>query len=307
MNTQTASKSDRLSQYVAAYLTFLRLERRLSNNTVAAYQRDLTLFHDFCARVSPAVLQNPDQMNTELASQFSRHLAQRKLSPRSQSRTLVGVRGFFRHLRKENHISHQPMEHILMPKSPTALPDSMPAEQIHALLDVPGPSTPQGVRNRTMIELLYAAGMRVQELCHLKLKQLFPAYIEVVGKGQKSRLVPIGPRTYDAITQYIAGARNDLLKQRSSPYLFIGYGGKPISRQRCWQVLQQYARAAGIEQAVYPHKLRHSFATHLLVGGADLRAIQAMLGHADISTTEIYTRLPSEHVQRVYKKHHPRA
>lgn len=307
MSPNETHMRDPLAEEIHGYLTFLQLERHLAKNTIFAYKRDLKAFHHFCTQKMSSLCQDPNQMSTESALQFSRHLARKNLSPRSQSRSLIAVRGFFRYLRKENRIDHQPMERILLPKSPVTLPESITTDQIQELLDAPDLSKPQGIRDRVMMELLYATGMRVQELCQIKLKQLSPEYIEVLGKGKKSRLVPIGVDTFNLITSYIAGARNDLLKNRSSPYLFIGYGIKPISRQRCWQVLQQYARAVGIQVSVYPHKFRHSFASHLLSGGADLRAIQAMLGHADISTTEIYTQLPSDHVKRMYKKHHPRA
>lgn len=298
---------DSLTEHMEQYLCFLKVERGLSTHTITAYARDIEKFYQFCKKQAPGVCQDVGSMSEDLATQFSWHLAQKGLGSRSQARSLIGVRGFFRYLRLEKKLLHQPMESVSLPKGPKILPDTLSFEQIEALLAAPNMQNPRGCRDRTMIELLYATGLRVTELCTVRMADLSIQHIEVMGKGQKARIVPIGHSTRLMLEHYLFSARPQLIKKYSSPYLFVGHRGKPITRQCFWQLIQRYARAAGIQDPIYPHKLRHSFATHLLIKGADLRAVQAMLGHADISTTEMYTRLPSSHVQQVYQKHHPRA
>ncbi|MBI2360468.1 MAG: tyrosine recombinase XerD [Deltaproteobacteria bacterium] len=235
-------------------------------------------------------------------------LRDRGLSARSIARNVVALRQLYRFLEKEEIVGQSPLPSLLLPKGVTKLPHALGRDEVRVLLAQPDPSTPLGLRDQAMIELLYATGLRVSELVSLQTHQvdLQGDYLTVRGKGAKVRLVPFGRWAREGLVRYLREVRARLLKGRTSPFLFVTRSGRPLTRQGFWKLIRGYARAAGIEKRVTPHTLRHSFATHLLEGGADLRSVQSMLGHADISTTQIYTHLSRAHLKEVHRRYHPR-
>ncbi|MGD8881538.1 MAG: site-specific tyrosine recombinase XerD, partial [Desulfobacterales bacterium] len=230
------------------------------------------------------------------------------LGARSRARHLVAIRGLYRFLHQEKILRHNPAKLIDLPKTSLKLPHVLSRYEIERLLEAPDTNKPLGVRDAAMLELLYAAGLRVSELINLKLQDinLEAGFVRIFGKGSKERIVPIGMHAREKINHYLKTARSMRLKQMSSPYLFIARAGKPMTRQGFWKLLRRYAILAGLNKKITPHSLRHSFASHLLEGGADLRAVQIMLGHVDISTTQIYTHVTREHLKKLHKKFHPR-
>ena len=230
------------------------------------------------------------------------------LSARSRARHLVSIRGFYRYLVQEKIIDSDPARLIDLPKSGLKLPDVLTVSDIDLLLRAPDTEKPAGLRDAAMLELLYAAGLRVSELVHLKLHDinLEAGYVRVFGKGSRERVVPIGRHALNRIDRYLEKARPLLLKNLSSEYLFVARAGKPMTRQGFWKLLKRYAVRTSLNKKITPHSLRHSFASHLLEGGADLRAVQVMLGHVDISTTQIYTHVAREQLKQMHKKYHPR-
>jgi integrase/recombinase XerD len=291
---------------VDVYLDHVKVERGLARNSVQAYARDLAVFRAWCEKQGIA----------EAGSVESRHvlqwlvsLAGRKLAARSQARMLVAVRGLYKHLRAERHVERDPTADVELPKLPRKLPNVLSAQEIAGLMAAPDVKTARGMRDAAMIETLYASGLRVSELVSLKIADvnLDNAFINTVGKGRKQRLVPLGDRAREAITLYLSDSRPGLLRGRVSPSLFVTPRGRAMTRQGFWKLLGAYARQAGICKKLSPHTLRHSFATHLVESGADLRAVQAMLGHADIGTTQVYTHLSRGRLKQIHAKHHPRA
>lgn len=291
---------------VDAFLAYLTVEKGLAANTVEAYSRDLAEFRRHLA----------SQNVLDLSTAGSRHvvgflttLRARGLSARSQARVLTTIRRFYRFLEREEALpAGNPTTHLLLPKIGRRLPQAPSRKQVDAVLDLPDATTPLGARNQAMIEVLYATGLRVSELVRLEVKQvnLEAGFLRVRGKGGRERVVPLGSRAKEKLLAYLNTTRLLLLKGRSSPYLFLTRAARPLTRQAFWQLLRQYALQSPEGGALYPHALRHAFATHLLDGGADLRAVQAMLGHVDIATTQIYTHLTSERLREVHKKFHPR-
>jgi len=230
------------------------------------------------------------------------------LGARSRARHLVTIRGFYRFMVQEKLLKHDPTRLIDLPKSGLKLPDVLSVEEVKLLLSIPDTNTPTGSRDAAMIELLYAAGLRVSELINLKLQavNMEAGFVRVFGKGSKERIVPIGLFAKEKIDDYLKTARPLILKSIASRYLFIARAGKPMTRQGFWKLLKRYALKGGFNKKITPHSLRHSFASHLLEGGADLRAVQVMLGHVDISTTQVYTHVAREHLIKIHKKFHPR-
>ena len=230
------------------------------------------------------------------------------LGSKSCARHLITLRGFYKFLAQEKIIDYDPARLIDLPKSGLKLPDVLTVADVNILLNMPDTDKPLGKRNAAMLELIYAAGLRVSELVTLKLLDvnLEACFVRVLGKGSKERVVPIGMCAREKIDDYINTARPLLLKNHISHYMFIARAGNPMTRQGFWKLLKQYARQAGIRKKITPHSLRHSFASHLLEGGADLRAVQIMLGHVDISTTQIYTHIAREHLRKMHEKYHPR-
>jgi integrase/recombinase XerD len=286
------------------YLDHLHAERGLSLNTIAAYTRDLARLGAHAAAHGKAT---PSLDAADLA-EFIAGLGATGLQPRSAARVVHAVRGFYRFLVREGRIEADPMENLRAPRAFRALPRYLTPGQVEALLAAPDTSTPLGMRDRTLLEVLYATGLRVSELTALRASDidLQMGLVTTFGKGKKERIVPLGSIASDWVQRYLAEARPRLGKKRGDTLLLNHHGGR-LSRMGVWGIVRRHATAAGIKAMLTPHVLRHSFATHLLERGADLRSLQAMLGHADISTTQIYTHVTRERLRRVYDQHHPRA
>ncbi|MFB3817478.1 MAG: site-specific tyrosine recombinase XerD [Candidatus Methylomirabilales bacterium] len=286
------------------FLEYLVVERGLAQNTLEAYRRDLARYTDYLAArgLDLAGLDRAEVPRYLLA------LREAGLSPRSVARHLSAIRQFHRFLAREGGLPGDPTAHVEASVPWRRLPDVLSAAEVERLLAAT-PRTPIEVRNQAMLELMYASGLRVSELVGLRLgdPDLSLGVVRVTGKGSKERLVPLGEVAAESLKRYLADARPRLAGRRASPHLFLGRHGRGLTREMFWQILKRRARQAGIRRRVSPHTLRHSFATHLLEGGADLRAVQLMLGHADIATTQIYTHVSRAHLQDVYARFHPRA
>jgi integrase/recombinase XerD len=298
-----------LDQAIQQFLDHLRVERELSVNTVAAYGHDLAEFARFAAGrpIADATAVRPMDVLDYLVA-----LTESGLSARSQARALVALRQWFRFLREERLCQTDPTEDIDLPRFGRKLPSFLTLEEVDRLLAAPDAKTPRGLRDAAMLETLYATGLRVSELVKLRLGDvnLDAGYLVAFGKGKKQRLVPLGESAIASLRRYLESSRLHFLKgggKASEDSLFLTRLRRRMTRQGFWKILLGIAKAAGITKAISPHKLRHSFATHLVERGADLRSVQAMLGHADIGTTEIYTHLSRAHVRGVYDKFHPRA
>jgi integrase/recombinase XerD len=287
------------------YLDHLRVERRLAAHTLESYGRDLAALAAYAAGAGRAV----EALDRPALEQFVRQQMTRGLSPRSVARTVAAVRGFYRFLVLDQQLVGSPADDLHPPRAWPALPTFLSIEEVDRLIAQPDVSEPRGLRDRAMIELLYATGLRVTELVGVRLADLHldEHYLTCIGKGSKERLVPIGEQASEWVRKYQAGGRRHLLKRRASPRLFLNARGGPLSRVGFWKILKQYGRRAGLPPSLSPHVLRHSFATHLLERGADLRAIQLMLGHADLSTTQIYTHVLEARLRTIYDRFHPRA
>lgn len=296
---------DTLSPSIDAFLSMVIVEKGLAWNTVQAYGRDLAKLANYLQSRGISSWREVDA--TQIRS-FISSLRTSGLSSRTVARHGVTVRQLLAFLQAERHIKTALLPSFSLPRPPRKLPQILSAEDIRKLLAQPNAAKPLGVRDRAMLEILYASGLRVSELVTLQTAQVnFQGdYLIVKGKGGKTRAVPFGRWARERLTDYLASARRALLKRRSSAYLFVNRSGKPLTRQGFWKLIRTYALAAGIEKRVTPHTLRHSFATHLLEGGADLRSVQAMLGHADISTTQIYTHVDGARLKKVHREHHPR-
>jgi integrase/recombinase XerD len=290
---------------VEAYLDHLRVERRLASHSLESYARDLAALATFAAGAGQPV-ESLDRQALEL---FVREQRTRGLSPRSVARSVAAVRGFYRFLVLDRRLDSSPADDLRPPRAWPSLPTFLSIDEVDTLIAEADVTTTLGLRDRAMIELLYATGLRVSELVGVRLADLHldEHYLTCVGKGSKERLVPIGDQATDWIRKYAGQPRRELLKGRASPRLFVNARGGSLSRVGFWKILKQHARKAGLSRAISPHVLRHSFATHLLERGADLRAIQLMLGHADLSTTQIYTHVLEARLRTVYDRFHPRA
>jgi integrase/recombinase XerD len=296
---------NRLAPVIEAYLDHLRVERRLAAHTLESYARDLTGLAAFAAGAGRPI-ESLDRQALEL---FVREQRAGGLAPRSVARSVAAVRGFYRFLVLDRRLESSPADDLRPPRAWPSLPIFLSIEEVDTLIAQPDLTTTLGVRDRAMIELLYATGLRVSELVGVRLADLHldEHYLTCVGKGSKERLVPIGEQASDWIRRYAGPPRRELLKGRASPRLFVNARGGALSRIGFWKILKQYARKANLPRTLSPHVLRHSFATHLLERGADLRAIQLMLGHADLSTTQIYTHVLEARLRTVYDRFHPRA
>ncbi len=291
---------------VDVYLDHVKVERGLARNSVMAYARDLAGFREWCGKQG---IEEASGVESRHVLQWLVSLAGRRLAARSQARMLVAVRGLYRHLRAERYVERDPTADVELPKLPRKLPNVLGAAEIAALMAAPDVKTVRGMRDAAMIETLYASGLRVSELVSLRVADvnLENAFINTIGKGRKQRLVPMGDSAREAVKIYLAEGRPKMLRGRQSPSLFVTPRGRAMTRQGFWKLLAAYARKAGIRKKLSPHTLRHSFATHLVESGADLRAVQAMLGHADIGTTQVYTHLSRGRLKQIHAKHHPRA
>ena len=290
---------------IGAYLDHLRVERRLADHTLESYARDLSALAAF----ADAAGRQPDALDRASLEEFVRRQMTRGLSPRSVARAVAAVRGFYRFLVVDRRLERSPADDLRPPRAWPALPQFLSLEDVDRLLAQPDVGTARGLRDRAMIELLYATGLRVTELVSVRVADLHldEHYLTCIGKGSKERIVPIGEQASDWIAKYRTTARRELLKARTTPRLFVNARGGSLSRVGFWKILKQYGREAGLPRTLSPHVLRHSFATHLLERGADLRAIQLMLGHADLSTTQIYTHVLEARLRTVYDRFHPRA
>ncbi len=288
---------------VDSYLSYLQVERGLSANTVQAYRSDLEAFLSFLESRGRELEEVERRDLTDyLQSLYAR------LSPRSVTRKVVSLRSFFRFLLLDGYLQHDPSETLESPRAWLSLPKHLTASEVEALLAAPDVESRFGQRDRTMLEVLYATGLRVSELVNLRVDQvnLEAGFVRVMGKGSKERLVPLGDSAVCWLRRYLKGGRS-LFKGNSNPHLFLSQQGGPMTRQNFWSIIKRLGRRIGIEEKLSPHVVRHSFATHLLENGADLRAVQLMLGHSDISTTQIYTHITRERMKKIYDEHHPRA
>lgn len=297
---------------IAAYLDHLRVERRLSGHTLESYGRDLAALQAF-ADTSDRGL---DELDRKALDKFVQQQRTRGQSPRSVARAVAAVRGFYRFLVLDRRLERSPAEDLHPPPAWPSLPKFLSVEEVDTLIEQPDPSTPLGLRDRALIELLYATGMRVSELVSVRAADLHldEQYLTCIGKGNKERLIPVGEQAALWIGRYTAEARPELTRHkpakakagRAAPTLFVNARGGPLTRVGFWKILKRYGQKAGLPRILSPHVLRHSFATHLLERGADLRAIQMMLGHADLSTTQIYTHVLEARLRAVYERFHPR-
>jgi integrase/recombinase XerD len=295
-----------VSAAISSFLTHIRVEKGLSANTVSAYRRDLMKFSDFSQKrkLSLEAVRSDDLMD------FLAGLYRQRLESKSVARHLVSLRNFFRFAQTQELIPADPSVNLESPKIRRSLPGYLRLEEVERLLAQPDGKTPFGMRDRAMLEVLYSAGLRVSELIGLRVSDLDTQVgcVRCIGKGDKERIVPIGKKALGMVERYLREARPKLLgKAAGSPTLFVNRRGGALSRVGVWKILSSYGRRAGLRVALTPHMLRHSFATHLLERGADLRSVQLMLGHADISTTQIYTHVVEERLKQIYKAHHPRA
>jgi integrase/recombinase XerD len=290
---------------IDGYITYLRDVRRLSPNTIESYARDLAALASFAEKKQQVV----EALTLQDLEAFTRHLMSAGLSPRSVARGIACTRGFYRFLLLERQIATDPAADLRAPRAWPALPKYLGLDDVDRLLAQPDPSIPRGLRDKALIELLYATGLRVSELLSLRPGDvnLDAGYLTCLGKGDKQRIVPLGQAAADWVRRYIREGRPALLKKRSSSWLFVNAkAGGRLSRVGFWKVLKEYGIKANVSRELSPHVLRHSFATHLLERGADLRAIQLMLGHADLSTTQIYTHVLEARLRAVYDQFHPR-
>jgi len=297
-----------IATVISSFLMHVRVEKGLSANTISAYRRDLNKFEEF-ARKRKLTLESVgrDDLVDFLAS-----LYRQKLESRTVARQLVTLRNFFRFAQIQELIPEDPSINLESPKIRRHLPGYLRLEEVEKLLEQPDSQTPTGLRDRAMLEVLYSTGLRVSELIGLGVSDLDPKVgcVRCIGKGDKERIVPVGKKALGMVDKYLREGRPQLLrnaKASSGPALFVNRRGVGLSRVGVWKILSAYGRRAGLRVALTPHMLRHSFATHLLERGADLRSVQLMLGHADISTTQIYTHVVEERLKQIYKAHHPRA
>ena len=295
-----------MDRYLDFFFNFLSVEKGLSSNTLNAYGRDLAVYTDYLKMHEK--ITDPVAINQSMVLHYLNFLKSRGLSPRSRARNLSTLRSFHRFLLRENYTEHDPTALLESPRSLPALPRLLSKKEVECLLQAPTGDTPIAVRDRAMLEVLYATGMRVSELVGLRLGdlKLDIGCLNAFGKGSKQRLIPLGEVAIEILQEYLQNGRHKLLKNLTSEEVFLNVRGRKLSRQGFWKNLRNYALKAEIKQKVYPHMLRHSFATHLLENGADLRSVQTMLGHVDISTTQIYTHVIQERLQKLHQQYHPR-
>ncbi len=299
-----------LDAAVDLYLDHLRVERALARNTVTAYATDL---HKFAQYAESAGVTAPRDITHALVTGWLAELTDARLSPRSTSRHMSSLRGLFRFLGREGLLDSDPSRLLVRPRTGRRLPQALLEHELLRLLETPDPGTPRGLRDRAMLSLTYAAGLRASEVVGLTLGDLDleRGVVAAFGKGDKRRLVPVGEVALEHLEAYLGvrelHARRDQRGGSDAAALFQSPRGGPLTRQAFWKIVRRHARSAGLPRDVHPHQLRHSFATHLLRGGADLRSVQTMLGHADVSTTKIYTPVSHDHVREAYDRAHPRA
>ena len=295
----------RIIAQVRSFLDYCRIEKGLSVNSIQSYQQDLkkfVLFRETDSSLSPVD-------GTDLVRGYVDSLYTAGLAGSTIARQVTTLRNFYRFLLQEGAITEDPTHLLVLPKQWQTIPKYLNYQQVNALMDTPDPSKPAGLRDRAMLQFLYATGLRVSELCAVRIADLETSlgYVRVMGKGNKQRIVPVGQGALRSVEEYVRTGRPALLRGRSSADLFVTSRGKAMSRQAFWSLIVGHGKKAGIFHNLTPHVIRHSFATHLLEGGADLRSVQTMLGHADISTTQIYTHVMRSRLRKTVDEHHPRA
>lgn len=287
------------------YLNYLLIEKGASDNTLESYRRDL---HRYLSFLEKKGLTDVSFVNAQTVIEFLIHLKDEGLAANSMNRSLATLRGLYNYLVEEKVVDESPLADIERAKVWMRLPDTLSREEMNLVLAQPSAETPAGLRDKAMLELLYATGLRVSELAGLTMNSINwqAGFLVVMGKGSKERVVPVGKKAYDCVRRYIEEARPVFMKSKTTDVLFLNRFGRAFTRQGLWKIIGGYAQKAGLQKNVHPHTFRHSFASHLLEGGADLRAVQVMLGHADISTTQIYTHVTKERLRQVHRKFHPR-
>lgn len=292
--------------FLDEYLAVLKLEKNLSQNTIDSYRNDITNLFQFLQNYN---IDDPQRIKYNHLSEFFKFLREAGLTSSSASRYHSSLKGFFSYLFQNHYITENPVEKIPSPKLSKKLPQVLSVNEVELILSQPDVNNKFGLRDKALLELFYACGIRVSELINLKISGLFfnEEIIRVFGKGSKERLVPIGSSAIEWITEYLKQSRPLLEKKsKSENYLFLNARGTKLSRMGIWKIVDRYVKEAKIDKEVHPHTFRHSFATHLIEGGADLRAVQEMLGHADISTTQIYTHIDRDYIKQVHRDFHPR-
>ncbi len=296
-----------MNDYLNQYLNYLHFEKNLSDNSIFAYRTDL---ERYLAYLQAQKISRPDQIQAKHIHRLIQVLSELGLAPSSLARNLSSIRTFHRFLFTEDIVKYDPTEHVEGPKLRRHLPSVLSFAEIEKIISQIDVRVPLGLRDRAMLELLYASGLRISELLTLPVREIYfkDGFLRVFGKGSKERLVPAAERALEWVSKYLDRGRPALDKYRNSEGItFLNVRGNPLSRMGFWKILRGYVQKSGIRKEIHPHTFRHSFATHLLEGGADLRAVQEMLGHADISTTQIYTHLDQSYLKQVYKEFHPRA
>jgi len=294
-----------MKAFIAEFLNYLSVERGLAKNTLAAYERDLNMY---CAHLERTGVRDPDGVKHQNIGAYMMAQKKNKMAATSICRSLAAIRMFHRFLVRESFAKEDPTGLVDTPKLWQRIPDVLTQSEVTAMIDAASGKDAQSVRDRAMLELFYASGLRVSELVALRLEDvnLETGIVLCMGKGSKERLIPVGGKAREALEKYLGKARIKLVKGRAEGAIFISRLGKRISRQSAWKIIKFYARKAGVKKNIKPHTMRHTFATHLLEHGADLRSVQEMLGHSDISTTQIYTHVDKERLRRVHKEFHPR-
>lgn len=294
-----------MKELIETFLDYLSVERGLSANTILAYRKDLNLYLDY---LSEKKIGSLSQAPRNYITDFMFSQKDKGICANSISRRLAAIKSFYRFLVRERVIKDDPSSLVDSPKLWKRIPEALSVNEVDALLNQPNAREKQGIRDKAILETLYASGMRVSEGVNLKLKDvnLEVGFLRCIGKGNKERVVPLGKKAVSSIKKYLDTVRPGLLKDKESEFLFLSRFGKKISRQSFWKMIKKYSREAGIKKPMKPHILRHSFATHLLERGADLRSVQEMLGHADISTTQIYTHINKDRLKSIHRSFHPR-
>jgi integrase/recombinase XerD len=296
-----------MQNYITAFIEYLQYEKGLSENTRAAYRRDLNKFNAYQLKNSES--SEPGEINKQQIMAFLSTQMDEGAANSTVARSLSSIKSFYKYLVLENQVQNNPTSDLETPKIKRRLPDILTIEEVDKLMEQPRVTLPLGLRDRAMLELMYGTGVRVSELLSLQIEDIntTAGFLRCFGKGRKERIIPVNQTSIDWIQRYLARARNLLVKNYLERTLFVNANGRPMSRQGFYKILGAYAKKAELGKEVTPHTLRHSFATHLLENGADLRAVQEMLGHADISTTQIYTHLTRSRLMEVYQLYHPRA
>ncbi|OGX36022.1 MAG: site-specific tyrosine recombinase XerD [Omnitrophica WOR_2 bacterium RIFCSPLOWO2_12_FULL_51_24] len=294
-----------MEEFIKEFMDYLSVERGLSKNTLESYGRDLNKYAGYLKKKG---INNLERVKRPDIQDFMMGLKDGKLNASSIARNLVAIKVFHRYLTSQRLLKEDVTSVIETPKLWKTLPDVLDLKEVEAILDSPNTRLKQGLRDKAALELMYATGMRVSELVNLKLTDLHMemGFVRCLGKGQKERIIPVGSKAKEALQKYIEKARPKFLKQKESKSLFLTRLGKPMSRQTFWMIIKHYVKDARIKKRVTPHTLRHSFATHLLQNGADLRIVQELLGHTNISTTQIYTHINKERLKQIHQKFHPR-